>query len=73
MSLTGELPQEFLLVHAVLERFATVDEDGGTAGRVNRGGFAGNAAAGFQNDVVNEAGGRIGVELGRSIRDDCRV
>jgi len=34
------------------------------AGRVNESSFAGNAAAGFQNDVVNEAAGRIGVQLG---------
>ena len=29
MSLAGELPQKFLLVHAVLECFASVDEDDG--------------------------------------------
>ena len=29
MSLAGELPQKLLFVHAVLERFATVDEDDG--------------------------------------------
>ena len=29
VSLAGELPQEFLLVHAVLERFAAIDEDDG--------------------------------------------
>ena len=64
VSLAGELPQEFLLVHAVLERFAAVDEDGGTAGRVYQSGVAGNTAAGFENDVVDKAAGRISVELG---------
>jgi hypothetical protein len=29
VSLAGELPQEFLFIHVVLERFASVDEDDG--------------------------------------------
>ena len=33
------------------------------AGRVNQRSAARNAATGFENDVINEATGRIGVEL----------